>query len=92
MSDKGVASFEFPYLANLIKEYQFDTIYHEHYFYYSLNVVKRIFDGVGLEIFDVEEVPTHGGSLRVYAQKKENASRPVVENVDKMLSIEKKLY
>jgi hypothetical protein len=63
----GVATFEFPHLLNLIESVQFDTIYHEHYSYLSLLVVERVFRSVGLRIFDVERLPTHGGSLRVFA-------------------------
>jgi 2-polyprenyl-3-methyl-5-hydroxy-6-metoxy-1,4-benzoquinol methylase len=65
----GVVTFEFPHLLNLIVETQFDTIYHEHFSYLSLSVVKRIVEKQGLEVFDVEEIPTHGGSLRVYVQR-----------------------
>jgi SAM-dependent methyltransferase len=65
----GVATFEFPHLMRLVSECQFDTIYHEHYSYLSLISVDRIFRANGLSVFDVEEIPTHGGSLRVFAQK-----------------------
>lgn len=63
----GVVSVEFPHLANLIRQVQFDTIYHEHYCYLSLLAVERIFNAHGLKVFDVEELSTHGGSLRVMA-------------------------
>jgi SAM-dependent methyltransferase len=63
----GAATFEFPHLLNLIRLNQFDTIYHEHYSYLSLLAVERIFGAAGLRVFDVEELPTHGGSLRVFA-------------------------
>lgn len=65
----GVSTFEFPHLLQLVNDCQFDTIYHEHYSYLSLTAVRRTFKENGLAIFDVEELPTHGGSLRVYAQK-----------------------
>ncbi len=65
----GVATFEFPHLLRLVAENQFDTIYHEHFSYLSLTAVDRIFRANGLELFDVESIPTHGGSLRVYAQR-----------------------
>ncbi|MES5101145.1 class I SAM-dependent methyltransferase [Agrobacterium sp. BA1120] len=65
----GVATFEFPHLLRMIEGLQFDTIYHEHYSYISLLAADRIFETCGLKIFDVEELPTHGGSLRVYAQR-----------------------
>jgi len=69
LDEDGVATFEFPHLVNLIKDNQFDTIYHEHFSYLSLTAVDNIFRANGLEVFDVEELPTHGGSLRVYAQR-----------------------
>lgn len=72
LSDDGIATLEFPSVMNLIRQNQFDTIYHEHFSYLSLSVVKRIFESQGLTLFDVEELQTHGGSLRVYACKKEN--------------------
>jgi len=71
LKPEGVATFEFPHLLQLIEGRQFDTIYHEHYSYLSLMAVERIFRDCGLQVFDVEELPTHGGSLRVYAQKLE---------------------
>lgn len=71
----GVASFEFPHLLRLIDENQFDTIYHEHFSYLSLTAVEHIFNAGGLAVFDVEELPTHGGSLRILAQRAEGASR-----------------
>lgn len=64
---EGVATFEFPHLLNLIRRVQFDTIYHEHYSYLSLLVVERVLAEAGLRVFDAEQLPTHGGSLRVYA-------------------------
>jgi hypothetical protein len=62
-----VVTVEFPHLMRLVADSQFDTIYHEHFSYFSLRTVRRIFERHGLRIFDVEELPTHGGSLRVYA-------------------------
>jgi hypothetical protein len=67
LKDEGVATFEFPHVLNLIEKVQFDTIYHEHFSYLSLVAVERIFAAAGLRCFDVEELPTHGGSLRLYA-------------------------
>lgn len=84
----GVATFEFPHLLNLIGNNQFDTIYHEHYSYLSLMAVKRIFEANGLSIFDVEEIPTHGGSLRVFAQKEGQGNKPVENSVGKLLERE----
>ena len=69
LKDTGVATFEFPHLLNLVRFNQFDTIYHEHYSYLSMTSVKSILHRAGLSIFDVEKLQTHGGSLRVYADK-----------------------
>jgi SAM-dependent methyltransferase len=66
LAPAGVITMEFPHLARLIAENQFDTIYHEHFSYLSFNVVERIFAHHGITLFDVEELPTHGGSLRIY--------------------------
>lgn len=85
----GVITLEFPHLMNLIDQNQFDTVYHEHYSYLSLFVVKQIFEKVGLKIWDVEELPTHGGSLRIYAGHVTN-SRAISKNVMDLLAIEKK--
>ena len=84
----GVSTFEFPHLLRLVTENQFDTIYHEHYSYLSLTAVKRIFERNGLSVFDVEELPTHGGSLRVYAQRKDTGVRELSKNVAKLLERE----
>ena len=65
---------EFPHLMRLMEENQFDTIYHEHFSYFSFITVEKIFAGHGLTIFDVEELPTHGGSLRIYARHTEDTS------------------
>lgn len=80
----GVATFEFPHLLNLIEKNQFDTIYHEHYSYLSLTSVRSIFEANGLMIFDVDELPTHGGSLRVYAQRSDNGKQPLSLKVQKL--------
>ncbi len=81
LKNSGIATFEFPHLLNLVTHNQFDTIYHEHYSYLSLLAVARIFEKNGLEVFEIEEIPTHGGSLRVYAQKMEVGLRPIHESV-----------
>ena len=65
----GVATLEFPHLVKLVDENQFDTIYHEHFSYFSFTTVRRVFAAHGLELFDVEELPTHGGSLRIWARR-----------------------
>lgn len=86
----GTAVFEFPHLLNLVEENQFDTIYHEHYSYLSLSTVRTIFKTNGLHVFDVEQLPTHGGSLRVYAQRNDNGSEGCTNYVQELLTIEKK--
>lgn len=73
----GVATFEFPHLLRMVRECQFDTAYHEHYSYLSLGSVQRVFAANGLQVFDVEELPTHGGSLRVYAQRIDGGRQPL---------------
>jgi 2-polyprenyl-3-methyl-5-hydroxy-6-metoxy-1,4-benzoquinol methylase len=70
----GVITFEFPHLLRLLKQNQFDTIYHEHFSYLSFLAVEKIFAHHGLTLFDVEELPTHGGSLRIFARHTENAA------------------
>jgi len=78
--DRGVVSIECPHLLRLIEGVQFDTIYHEHYFYWSLHALERLLAGAGLAVFDVERLPTHGGSLRVLAA----AARPALPSVDEV--------
>ncbi len=77
----GVVTMEFPHLLPLIEKTEFDTIYHEHFSYFSLLAVERPFAAAGLKIFDVEEIPTHGGSLRIYAGHATDDSKPVGSNV-----------
>ena len=84
----GVATFEFPHLLRMVSENQFDTIYHEHYSYLSLTAVRRIFERNGLSVFDVEELPTHGGSLRVHAQRSDSGRRETSRNVAALLGRE----
>ncbi len=84
----GVATFEFPHLVKLIAENQFDTIYHEHFSYLSLTAVNRIFAANGLSVFDVEEHPTHGGSLRVFAQRSDTVQQARSARVDELLQRE----
>lgn len=67
LKPSGVVTMEFPHLMRLVEDVQFDTIYHEHYFYYTLACAQKIIEAHGMRIFDVEELPTHGGSLRLYA-------------------------
>jgi hypothetical protein len=77
LKPQGVITVEFPHLMTLVAENQFDTIYHEHFSYFSFVTAEKIFAGYGLTLFDVEEFPTHGGSLRVYARHSDDASKPV---------------
>jgi len=84
----GVITMEFPHLMHLIEGNQFDTIYHEHFSYLSFHTVRRIFAKHGLILFDVEELPTHGGSLRIYAGHDDDESKPVTSNVADMMEKE----
>jgi C-methyltransferase C-terminal domain/Methyltransferase domain len=88
LAPTGVITMEFPHLVQLTDNNQFDTIYHEHFSYLSFYTVKKIFESQGLEMFDVEEIPTHGGSLRIYAKNKEDSTKAVSENVSKLLKKE----
>jgi SAM-dependent methyltransferase len=89
LAPEGVATFEFPHLMRLVDGCQFDTIYHEHYSYLSLHAVQRIFDAQGLRLFDVEELPTHGGSLRVFTCRRDANTRPATPRVEAMLAVER---
>jgi SAM-dependent methyltransferase len=88
LAPSGVATFEFPHLLRLLEDNQFDTIYHEHFSYLSLHAVERLFDRHGLAVFDIEQLPTHGGSLRVYAQLKSGV-RPTSARVADVLEQER---
>ncbi len=88
LKPQGVSTFEFPHLLKLVEENQFDTIYHEHFSYLSLTAVERIFAANGMKVFDVEEHPTHGGSLRVFAQRADTGQHPVSTKVDELLQRE----
>ena len=81
LKPRGVFTMEFPHLLRLIEENQFDTIYHEHFSYFSFTTVEQVFAAHGLTLFDVEELPAHGGSLRIYGRHAEDASRPVASRV-----------
>jgi hypothetical protein len=89
LKPSGILTMEFPHLLRLIEENQFDTIYHEHFSYFSLSTVRRVFAHHGLMIFDVEELATHGGSLRIYVCHPES-SRPVSGRVQRLLAYEDK--
>ncbi len=88
LKPSGVATFEFPHLLNLVSQTQFDTIYHEHYSYLSLTAVDRIFRSSGLAVFDVEQLATHGGSLRVFAQRADRNYHPRTPAVEALLEHE----
>lgn len=84
----GVITMEFPHLMRLMEENQFDTIYHEHFSYFSFLAVEKIFAAHGLTLFDVQELPTHGGSLRIFARHAEDSSKPVGPRVTDLRSRE----
>jgi len=84
----GVGTFEFPHLLRQVQFNQFDTIYHEHFSYLSLTAVQRIFARNGLAVFDVEELPTHSGSLRVYAQRSDTGRRETATRVESLIRAE----
>lgn len=88
LAEGGVVTMEFPHLMQLVDNNQFDTIYHEHFSYLSFHTVSRIFESVGLKMFDVEELPTHGGSLRIFAKHANDDSKPVSGNVAALLKTE----
>jgi len=88
LSDNGVITMEFPHLMQLIENNQFDTIYHEHFSYYSFITVKSIFESHGIEIFDVDQIPTHGGSLRIYAKHEEDKTKKISSNVKNLTDLE----
>ncbi len=88
LNPQGVATFEFPHVLRMVENTQFDTAYHEHYSYLSLTAVHHIFVCNGLVIFDVEELSTHGGSLRVYAQRADTGTQIVADSVGRLLQVE----
>jgi hypothetical protein len=88
LKPQGVATFEFPHLLRMVQQCQFDTAYHEHYSYLSLTAVQTIFTANGLTVFDVQELSTHGGSLRVFAQRTSSGNHPVTSAVGHVLQEE----
>ncbi len=88
LKENGIITMEFPHLMQLVDNNQFDTIYHEHFSYLSFHTVKQIFESQGLKMFDVEEIATHGGSLRLYATHKENDQQEISGNVNMLLQKE----
>ena len=89
LSPQGVITMEFPHLMQLIAQNQFDTIYHEHFSYLSFGTVKQLFEHHDLAIFDVQEIPTHGGSLRIYAKHNSDKTKSITSNVQSLLEKEK---
>ena len=89
LAQNGVVTIEFPHLMKLMEENQFDTIYHEHFFYFSLISAERIFAAHGLELFDVEELPTHGGSLRIYGHHKQDTTHTMTDRYNELKQREK---
>ena len=85
----GVITMEFPHLLELIRQNQFDTIYHEHFSYFSFLTAERIFARHGIVLFDVEVLPTHGGSLRIYGRHAEDATKPVTAAVQSIKAAER---
>jgi SAM-dependent methyltransferase len=81
LAPEGVLTMEFPHLGRLLAETQFDTVYHEHFSYFSLGTAERVFKSHGLVVFDVDTLPTHGGSLRVYARHEAHSARLVTDRV-----------
>lgn len=88
LAPSGIITMEFPHLLQLIKYNQFDTIYHEHFSYLSLSTVRKIFKAHGLTVFDVEELTTHGGSIRIFARHDDHDKYAVRENINKVLDKE----
>jgi 2-polyprenyl-3-methyl-5-hydroxy-6-metoxy-1,4-benzoquinol methylase len=84
LKPEGIITIEFPHLLQLITHSQFDTIYHEHFSYFSFLTVERVFAAHGLTLFDVEELPTHGGSLRIYGRHRENTNLIVTDRIAKL--------
>ena len=90
LKPQGIITLEFPHLMRLIEENQFDTIYHEHFSYFSFLTVQKILAEFGLTVFDVEELRTHGGSLRIYARHEQEDSRPVTLRTQELAEREEK--
>lgn len=91
LKPNGVITMEFPHLLRLIEGNQFDTIYHEHFSYFSFTTVEKVFATHGLVLFDVEELPTHGGSLRIYACHAQDGTKPVTDRVVELRTREAEL-
>jgi hypothetical protein len=90
LKPNGVLTLEFPHLLRLMESKQFDTIYHEHFSYFSFLTAEKIFAAFGLVLFDVEELPTHGGSLRIFGRHQEDSSKHVTQRVIAMRELEQR--
>jgi hypothetical protein len=91
LAPRGILTLEFPHLVRLVEENQFDTIYHEHFSYFSFLTAGEVFAAHGITLFDVEELPTHGGSLRIYGRHVEDTSRPVTARASELACREERL-
>jgi SAM-dependent methyltransferase len=91
LAPEGVATIEVPHLMRLVEDNQFDTIYHEHFQYFSCLTAQHVLAGHGLELFDVDQLKSHGGSLRLYAQRKSTGTRPIEQRVHDLLARERAL-
>ena len=90
LKPNGVLTLEFPHLLRLMESKQFDTIYHEHFSYFSFLTAEKIFTAFGLVLFDVEELSTHGGSLRIFGRHQEDSSKPITQRVIAMRELEQR--
>ena len=90
LGEHGVITMEFPHLLELMQHNQFDTIYHEHFSYFSFTTVTEVFRRHGVTLFDVERLPTHGGSLRIYGRQAEDGSKPVSARARELLAVEER--
>jgi SAM-dependent methyltransferase len=89
LKKSGIITIELPHLLNLIKHNEFDTIYHEHYSYFSFYAVNKLFGNYWLKIFDVEKIPTHGGSLRIYIKHAQDKTKKISRNINQLLEEER---
>lgn len=90
LRDKGIITLEFPHLLSLIRDCEFDTIYHEHFSYLSFYALRKIFNAHSMDIFDVDLLNTHGGSLRIFGKHKNDDSKPITDSVFELDQIEQK--
>jgi C-methyltransferase C-terminal domain/Putative zinc binding domain/Methyltransferase domain len=91
LGPRGVITLEFPHLLHLIARNEWDTIYHEHFSYFSFLTVSKVFAAHGLTLFDVDELPTHGGSLRIYGRHADDHSKPLTDRARELLQREREM-